>query len=148
MSPNGISCNYPILVGQTPSYCNGHIDLIGNKESKPPTRKRKAPGEGEDKVELKKKVKEEKTPALPKEAKKVNKKILPAGKSRIFLYPFSMNRKSYYEFNFIPTSLFSKSAIFCLFTTLIAWQCTRKCTNAAIFECQDVRRSQKSNYGW
>jgi len=47
VSPSAVSCNYPILVGQNPPFCNGHIDLVGNKETKvTSTRKRKLPGEG------------------------------------------------------------------------------------------------------
>jgi hypothetical protein len=54
-SPTGVSCNYPILVGQTPAFCNGHIDLVGNKEpNKPPPRKRKPVGDDDKPTETKK----------------------------------------------------------------------------------------------
>jgi len=68
VSPAGVTCNYPILVGQLPAYCNGHIDLVGGlpKETKPVPRKRKVPGEDDNKPELKKKVKEETKPPTTK----------------------------------------------------------------------------------
>lgn len=74
-SPTGVSCNYPILVGQTPPFCNGHIDLVGNKEqpNKPPPRKRKPVGEEDRPTDAKRK--REDKPQLAKVSEALAKRV-------------------------------------------------------------------------
>lgn len=38
---NGTVCNYPILVGQNPPYCNAHAESVGGSKDQKIVRKRK-----------------------------------------------------------------------------------------------------------
>jgi hypothetical protein len=58
----GAQCTYPIIVGQNPPYCNGHIDLVIPKEAKP-SKKRKGPDDDKGPIAEPKKNKVQQPPS-------------------------------------------------------------------------------------
>jgi hypothetical protein len=48
INSQGVQCIYPIIIGQHPPYCNGHMDLVAPKEPKTYKKRKDKEKEGEE----------------------------------------------------------------------------------------------------